>query len=186
MKVLKKVFIVLAIIIAIPLIIALFVRKEYAVEEAIVINQPKSVVFDYIKHLKNQDNFSKWATMDPNMEKTYTGTDGTVGFISAWSSDHENVGVGEQEILKITEGERIDFELRFLKPFESTQQAYMLTETVNESQTEVKWGFEGRMDYPMNLMLLFMDFEEMIGKDFQEGLQNLKTIVEYNNEKKKE
>jgi len=186
MKVLKKVIIVLAIIIAIPLIIALFVRKEYAVEEAIVINQPKSVVFDYIKYLKNQDNFSKWATMDPNMEKTYTGTDGTVGFISAWSSDHESVGVGEQEILKITEGERIDFELRFLKPFESTQQAYMLTETVNESQTEVKWGFEGRMDYPMNLMLLFMDFEEMIGKDFQEGLQNLKTIVENNNEKKKE
>src|SRR5690554_5701059 len=104
MKVLKKVLIVLAIILTLPLIIALFVKKDYAVEESIVINNSKSEVFDYVKHLKNQDNFSKWATMDPNMEKTYSGTDGTVGFISAWNSDHESVGVGEQEILKITEG----------------------------------------------------------------------------------
>lgn len=185
MKVLKKVFIVLAVIIAIPLVIALFVEKNYAVEESIVINKLKSEVFDYLKHLKNHDNFSKWAKMDPNMEKTYTGTDGTVGFISAWESDHESVGAGEQEILKITEGERLDFELRFLKPFESTQQAYMLTETMSENQTKVKWGFSGEMSYPTNLMLLFMDFEEMIGEDFQVGLANLKTIVEENNNEKK-
>lgn len=166
--------------------VALFVEKNYAVEEEIVINKPKSEVFEYIKHLKNQDNFSKWSSMDPNMKKSYTGTDGTVGFVSAWESNNENVGAGEQEILKITEGERIDFELRFIKPFESTQAAYMTTEAVSENQTKVKWGFSGKMSYPMNLMLLFMDFEEMIGKDFQEGLRNLKTIVEENNDKKKE
>lgn len=185
MKIIKKVLIVLAIILTLPLIIALFVKKEYAVEESIVINKSKSEVFDYVKHLKNQDNFSKWATMDPNMEKTYSGTDGTVGFISAWNSDHESVGQGEQEILKITEGERLDFELRFIKPFESTQLAYMTTESVNEKQTEVKWGFKGKMNYPMNIMLLFMDFEELIGEDFQEGLSNLKTIVEKDKVEKK-
>jgi predicted enzyme related to lactoylglutathione lyase len=178
MKIFKKILIVLGIIIAIPLIVALFVRKDYAVEESIVINKPKSEVFDYIKHLKNQDNFSKWATMDPNMKKTYRGTDGTVGFVSAWESDNENVGAGEQEILKITEGERMDFELRFLKPFESTQVAYMTTETVSENKTKVKWGFSGKMSYPMNLMILFMDFEEMIGDDFQVGLKKLKTNLE--------
>ena len=178
MKIFKKILIVLGIIIAIPLIVALFVRKDYAVEESIVINKPKSEVFDYIKHLKNQDNFSKWATMDPNMKKTYRGTDGTVGFVSAWESDNENVGAGEQEILKITEGERMDFELRFLKPFESTQVAYMTTETVSENKTKVKWGFSGKMSYPMNLMMLFMDFEEMIGDDFQVGLKKLKTNLE--------
>ncbi|MDD2983911.1 MAG: SRPBCC family protein [Crocinitomicaceae bacterium] len=178
MKVFKKILIVLGIIIAIPLIVALFVRKDYAVEESIVINKPKYEVFDYIKHLKNQDNFSKWATMDPNMKKTYRGTDGTVGFVSAWESDNENVGAGEQEILKITEGERMDFELRFLKPFESTQVAYMTTETVSENKTKVKWGFSGKMSYPMNLMMLFMDFEEMIGDDFQVGLKKLKTNLE--------
>lgn len=178
MKILKKIFIVLGVIIAIPLIMALFVKKDYSVEKSVVINKPKSEVFEYIKYLKNQDNYSKWATMDPYMEKTYRGTDGTVGFVSAWESDNEDVGAGEQEIRYISEGERLDFELRFIKPFESTQQAYMMTDFLTENKTQVRWGFSGKMNYPMNLMLLFMDFEKMIGDDFQVGLNKLKTIVE--------
>jgi hypothetical protein len=99
MKILKRILIILAIIIAIPLIVAIFIKKDYAVEREIVINKPKTDVFDYIKYLKNQDNYSKWNKIDPNMKKAYTGTDGTVGFISAWESKDENVGVGEQEII---------------------------------------------------------------------------------------
>lgn len=178
MRILKKILIVVGILIAIPLIVALFVKKEYAVEKEIVINKPKTEVFEYIKLLKNQDNFSKWATIDPNMKKSYKGTDGTVGFVSHWESDNEEVGWGEQEIKKITEGERIDFELRFIKPFEATEPAFMSTETVSENQTKVKWGFSGYMDYPMNLMLLFMDFEKMIGDDLQTGLTKLKSEFE--------
>lgn len=178
MRILKRILIVVGILIAIPLIVALFVKKEYAVEKEIVISKPKAEVFEYIKFLKNQDNFSKWATIDPNMKKSYRGTDGTVGFVSHWESDNEEVGWGEQEIKKITEGERIDFELRFIKPFEATEPAFMSTETVSDNQTKVKWGFSGHMDYPMNLMLLFMDFEKMIGDDLQTGLTKLKSELE--------
>lgn len=110
MKILKIVLIVVAVLIAVPLVTALFVKKDYGVEREITISKPKQQVFDYIKLLKNQDNFSKWAMMDPNTKKTYTGEDGTVGFVSAWES--EITGVGEQEIKKITDGERLDFELR--------------------------------------------------------------------------
>ncbi len=34
------------------------------------------------------------------------------------------------------------------------------------------------MDYPMNLMFLFMDFEKIIGGNLQTGLDNLKVIQE--------
>lgn len=180
MKILKKILIVVVIIIAIPLVIALFVQKDYAVEREISIEKSTSEVFNYVKYLKNQDNYSKWATMDPNMEKSYNGIDGTVGFISAWKSDNEDVGVGEQEIKKIIEGERIEFELRFKEPFESTSPAYMTTDYVSENQTKVKWGFSGHMNYPMNLMFLFMDFEKMIGEDLDTGLKNLKKEMELN------
>lgn len=178
MRILKKILVALAILIAIPLIVALFVKKEYTVEREITINKPKSEVFDYVKYLKNQDNFSKWATMDLKIKKTYRGTDGTVGFVSAWESDNEDVGVGEQEIIKITEGEKVDFELRFFMPFEATASAYLATETADENQTKVKWGFIGHMNYPMNIMMLFMDFEKMIGDDLQIGLNNLKNVLE--------
>src|SRR5687767_6815253 len=106
MKILKRILFSVLGLVAILLIVALFVKKDYAVEREITINKPKQEVFAYIKYLKNQDNFSKWGSMDPAMQKSYTGTDGAVGAVSAWKGNSD-VGEGEQEIKKITEGERI-------------------------------------------------------------------------------
>jgi uncharacterized protein YndB with AHSA1/START domain len=178
MKILKKILFVVLIIIAIPLITALFVKKEYAVVREVTIEKPKQEVFEFLVYLKNQDKFSKWANMDPDMVKTYKGEDGTVGFVSAWDSKKDDVGVGEQEIIKIENGERIDYELRFISPFESVSPAFMSTESLGENQTKVQWGFNGKMDYPLNLMMLFMDFEEIIGDDLSTGLSKLKVILE--------
>jgi len=54
MKNLKRILVILAIIIAFPLIAALFVKREFTSERQININKPKQEVFDYIKHLNNQ------------------------------------------------------------------------------------------------------------------------------------
>lgn len=178
MRILKIVLIVLAVIILIPLLAALFIAKDYGVTREITINKPKSEVFAYLKYLKNQDNFSVWSQRDPNMKKSYRGTDGEVGFVSAWSSPMEEVGVGEQEIKAIVEGEKIDYELRFFEPFESTEKAYMRTEALSENSTKVIWGFNGHMKYPTNIFLVLMDFEGMIGTDLQGGLDKLKTVLE--------
>lgn len=178
MKALKITLIVVGALIALPLIIALFLKKDFFCEREITISQDKNKVFEYIKFLKNQDQYSYWASLDPNMKKDYKGTDGTVGFVSAWESPHEDLGKGEQEIKKITEGSRVDYELRFIEPFEDTNQAYMTTESVGNGKTKVKWGIVGRMDYPMNLMTLFMDMEAMVGKDLEIGLKNLKKNME--------
>ena len=113
MRIFKGILIGLAGLIALLLIVAIFVKKEVNVKREITINKPENEVFDYLKYLKNQDNFSKWNKLDPGMKKNYTGTDGTVGFISAWESTNDNVGVGEQAIKKIPQCERIDIEIRF-------------------------------------------------------------------------
>ncbi len=178
MKIVKKILLAIVGIVALLLIVALFVKKEYSVEREITINKPKQEVFDYVKLLKNQNNFSVWAQRDPNMKKDYKGNDGTVGFVSAWDSEDKHVGKGEQEIKNMKDGERLDFELRFMKPFEATDNAYMTTESAGENQTKVKWGFNGKMPYPMNLMLLFMNMDKMLGKDLEDGLTNLKTVLE--------
>lgn len=165
-------------LVVLVLIIAAFVRKDYSIMREINIQMAKLEVFDYLKLLKNQDNFSKWALMDPNIKKEYRGKDGTIGFVSAWQSNIKNVGKGEQEIKRITESDRIDFEIRFIKPFAGTAIAYMTTQTISEKETLVKWGFHSQMKYPMNLMLLFMNMEKMIGNDLSTGLSNLKNILE--------
>ena len=179
MKVLKILLYTLVIIIAIPLVVALFVRKDYGVERRVVIHKPNAQVFDYIKHLKNQDLYSKWSTMDPNMKRSFRGTDGTVGFVSAWESPKPEVGKGEQEITKIVEGSRFETQLLFIKPFESQSDAYMTTAPLDSTSTEVKWGFKGTYAYPMNIMNLLMDMDAAIGGDFAFGLNRLKQNLEH-------
>jgi len=173
----KKALYILLGIIAIFILAASLMPKDYAVEREIIIDKPKAQVFAYLKPLKNQDNWSVWMAKDPNVKKTFKGTDETVGFTSRWDGNEE-VGSGEQEIKKILEGERIDTELRFIKPFESINDAYMITEAVGPEQTRVKWGFTGAMPIPMNVFLPFMGMEDSVGKDFSDGLKNLKKILE--------
>jgi hypothetical protein len=168
---------IIAGIIAALLIVALFIPNGMKATREIVINKPNAEVFNYIRHLKNHDNFSKWATMDPKMKKEFRGIDGTVGFINAWEGN-KKVGKGEQEIKGIEDGKKIDFELRFEKPFKSVAKAVMTTEAADINSTKVVWGFEGSMNYPMNVIKLFMNIEKAMGDDFATGLSNLKRILE--------
>jgi len=170
------IFIIL-IIVAIPFLVALFVKKNYSVEREIKIDRPNQVVFDYIRYLKNHDNFSKWGKTDPTMIKQYYGTDGTVGFRSTWDSKNKNVGKGEQQIIKVAVPKRIDFELRFIKPTPSVAHVYMTTDPMSRQETIVIWGFDSKMNYPMNLMLLF-NIQKRLGKDLETGLKNLKHQLE--------
>jgi hypothetical protein len=178
MKALKIIGLSIVGIVALVLIVALFINGKYAVEREVKINKSKQEVYDYVKYLKNQDNFSVWAKADPAMKKEFAGEDATVGCMASWDSENPDVGKGEQKIVKIAEGERIDYELHFIEPFESTDYAYLTTTSVNDSVTSVKWGFHGEMKYPMNLMMLFMDMEAMLAPDLQNGLNNLKGILE--------
>lgn len=178
MKIVKNILLVFVAIVVIVLVMAVIVPSEFGVEREASVDKSKTEVFKYVKLLKNQDYFSVWAKIDPNMKKEFSGVDGTVGFISSWTSEHPDVGVGEQEITGIDNERRIDYELRFLEPFESTSSAYMIFESVDSNKTAVRWGFEGDMPYPMNLMLLFVDMEGELGGDLQNGLDNLKGILE--------
>jgi len=170
-------FVLIALVVLI-LVIALFIKKQYSVEREISIAKSKQNIYDYVKYLKNQDNFSVWAKIDPSMKKDYRGTDGTVGFVAAWDSNIKKAGKGEQEIKKIDDGVRIDYEIRFLEPMKSTSDAFLAFKSVNDDVTIVRWGVYGKIKYPMNLMLLFMDMDSMLGKDLEDGLKNLKAELE--------
>jgi uncharacterized protein YndB with AHSA1/START domain len=177
MNIFVIILIVIVSLIALLLLTALFVKNSYSIARDITINKPKQEVFDYIRHLKNQDNYSKWVMMDPNMKKTFKGTDGTVGFIYAWDGNKQ-AGKGEQEIKKIVEGERLDIEIRFVKPFEAIASTPFTLDKISDNQTKVTWGMSSSMKYPMNIMLLFMNMDKLLGKDLEISLSNLKNILE--------
>ena len=176
MKVIKVLLIAIIAIIAIPLVLAIFITKDYSVTREIVINKPKQQVFDYVKLLKNQAYYHKWVMMDPNAKMECKGTDGTVGYISTWDSQIKDVGKGEQEIKSILDGQSIDCNVHFIKPFERNAHTTMITEAAGDNQTKIKWTFSGVSNYPMNIMNLVMD--KMLGGDLHTSLVKLKEVLE--------
>jgi hypothetical protein len=179
MNILLIILLVIIGIIALIFIIGLVSKKSYVIQRQITIHEPVGKVFNYVRHLKNQDYFNKWVMMDPNLKKDFRGVDGTQGFIYAWEGN-KRAGKGEQEIKKVNENNRIDMEVRFEKPFKGISQSYFTTAQVNPLETNLSWGFSSTMKYPANIMLLFMNMEKMLGKDMETSLDTLRTILEKN------
>ena len=178
MKLLKYALIGLGGILAIVLIVGLFLPTEYSVSREVTINRVKAEVFDYARMLEHQLEYSVWWKMDPKQVTTFNGEDGTVGFVAAWKSELDSVGSGEEEIVALQEGERIGFALRFREPFESNASSEMLFAAPDSNTTKLTWNFNGDMSYPFNVMQLFISMEDMLGQDIEEGLQNMKVILE--------
>jgi len=173
MKILKKILITIAALIALILIVALFAPKEFGGESQIVINKPGKEVYDYVKYLKNQEEYGTWHQMDPNMKTAYEGTDGTVGFTYKWYSEKFMVGDGKQVITNLVEGEKMESELYFGGSDEAAKSVMTVTPE-GPAQSKVKWEVKGETPYPWNFMNLFFNMD----KDFEEGLKNLKNILE--------
>jgi len=171
------ILIVVVSILALMLIAGLFIRKEYALEQRIIIEKPTETVFNYIRMMKNQEHYNTWWQIDPGAKKEFKGIDGSVGAVAMWDSADKKAGKGEQEIVRLDENKRIDHELRFEKPFEGVANAYMITEKFNGG-TSVKWGFHGANPYPMNVMFTLFGFGKSLERDLSASLEKLKSTLE--------
>jgi hypothetical protein len=179
MNIIITILLIIAGIIALLLIMALFMRKQHYVKREIVINAPSQKVFDYIKLLKNQDNFNKHAMAAPDRKREFKGTDGTVGYIYSWSGD-KNAGVGEKEIKNIVDGQRVETEIRFVKPMAAIAQIIMETESLPGNKTKLSWSNAGTLKYPLNIMIPMM--EKHVVKDMDGSLLTLKNMLENNHD----
>jgi len=162
---------------AVLLVLNFIAPNQYEVNRKIVINRPVNEVYDYLKFIRNQDEWSPWKKKDPDMKQEQEGIDGEIGFIVKWFGNKE-VGEGEQEIKHLAENESILTELRFIKPWKSQSDGYFKMEEREDGQTKLTWGFAGRNKFPFHIMMIFFNMEKAVGKDFDEGLASLKQILE--------
>lgn len=171
MKFLKYFLFTILGLVAIILIVAAIMPKDFHAGSEIVINKPHLEVFDYVKQIKNQGSYDNWSKQDPQIQKEYTGTDATVGFTYNWKS--KKVGDGKQIITKIDEGKRVEMDL-FFNGSDQANKSFIQVDSIAPNQSQVKWAIDGKMPYPFNIMTLCYD----MNKDFDEGLKNLKGILE--------
>jgi uncharacterized protein YndB with AHSA1/START domain len=151
--------------------------KKFIVERSIIVNKGRFEVFDKIRSLKTHKEWNPWAKKDPSIVYDFKGVDGTEGFISHWVGNNQ-VGEGEQEIKQIVEGERIDYEIRFKSPFETTSYSTLTTTEEGDSKTKLTWSMRGQMNFPFNVIFKILKMQEKLEYDFEEGTNVLKAILE--------
>ncbi|MGZ0016554.1 SRPBCC family protein [Yeosuana sp. AK3] len=170
-------FVFCLLIVAVFVLLTFIAPKDYIISRSIDIDRPHFAVFDYLKFIKNQDHWSPWKKKDPNMKQTYFGTDGEVGFIAKWQGNSD-VGIGEQEIKSLVKNESIETTFRFFKPWKSTSESVIIVEDFGRMQTKVTWTFYGKNEFPSNVFMVFYNLDKAVGKDFEEGLSQLKALLE--------
>lgn len=169
--------ITIASLIALLVFAGLIMSKKMIIERNIIISKPLSEVYEYLRLMQHQENFSVWNMADPNRSKSFKSTDGTVGCVYSWDSPtNKNVGAGEQEILSLEKDKSINYEVRFQRPMKNVAKCNFVLSSVSESQTNVMWGFYSPSKFPLNILKGVM--EKMLGKDLQKSLENLKTLLE--------
>lgn len=172
----NKVLIGLAAVFLIFIGAVLMQPAQYRVERSITIAAPPAAVYPWVADFKKFDQWSPWEKLDPAMKKTFSGPDTGVGSRYEWSGN-DDVGTGSMTVTAAKEGESLTMDLEFVEPWQSKAETGFALAADGEG-TKVTWTMSGDNDFMGKAMGLFMDMEGMIGKDYDEGLSNLKKKVE--------
>jgi hypothetical protein len=168
--------VVLAIVIAVVLILAAAKPDTFSVQRGATMKAPPEKIFSLINDFHQWGKWSPWENRDPAMTRSFSGAESGQGAIYAWEGN-KNVGSGRMEILDAATPSKITIKLDFLKPFEAHNMAEF-TMLPQGDATSVNWVMHGPAPFLSKMMQVFMNMDQMIGKDFEAGLANLKGLAE--------
>lgn len=148
----------------------------FHVEHTATINAPAEAVFPLINDFRRWESWSPWEKLDPNMQRTHSGSPEGVGAVYTWAGNSD-AGAGRMEITESEEPTNVTIQLDFTEPFESSNITEFMLQPQGESTT-VTWSMHGPNQFIGKVMSVFVSMDAMIGSDFEEGLANLKSRAE--------
>lgn len=175
MRIVKLMTLFLGIVALSLIIIGLLLPSSVHVERQISIQAEPADVFPLLNDLQAFNRWSPWASKDPQTHYNFSGPEQGVGARMTWYSGQPEVGAGSQEIIASVPNQRVAVALTFGE--QSTAVAYYDLQQIN-GQTEVIWGFDSEFGYDLFSRYFGLMAEHWIGPDYEQGLANLKTLVE--------
>jgi len=172
---LKKILIGVAVIVALFLTVVATRPATYHVERSLTVQAPPPLVHAIVSDMSRFASYSPWQKLDPQMKTTISTPSTGVGASYAWDSTKDEAGAGSMTIAMLEPNAKVVQDLTFLKPFAS-QAKVTFTTMAEGTGTKVTWAMDGDNGFLGKMMGLFMDMDTMLGKDFDEGLQNLSRV----------
>jgi uncharacterized protein YndB with AHSA1/START domain len=175
LKTLAIIGVVVVVVIGGILLYAATKPDSFRVQRTVLISAPPDKVFPLINDIKAWTVWSPYEKKDPAMKRAYGSVTAGKGATYAWEGD-KNVGQGSMEIVE-SSPRKIVLKLDFLKPFEAHNMGEFVLEPKGDS-TSVTWAIYGPSPYMSKVVGTFMNIDDMIGRDFEKGLADLKAAAE--------
>jgi hypothetical protein len=167
---------------AVLLLSVTFIAGAYALPDKIAVQRSIEIaatpdkVFAIVGDLRRGREYSPWAEIDPNAQYAFSGSEVGVGQKMSWQSAHREVGSGSMTVTDYMPDKRLAMALDLGEMGQATS-FFELAPT--GSKTQVTWGFNAALQNPLERwMCVLLDFDAVIGKDYEKGLANLKRLVE--------
>ena len=148
---------------------------DYHVERSIEVQAPAEVAWQQLSDFNTRKAWSPWQKMDPMQRTTVTGLPASIGHTNTW--DGEKTGRGSQTITEVDKPRQLTMELVMLKPMaDEAVTGFEIAEA--GSASKVTWYIDGKNSFVKKLFALVMGMEGMLGDMFDQGLADLRPIVE--------
>jgi hypothetical protein len=170
------ILILLVVIIAAMLIYAATRPNDFVVTRSISIKAPAETIFPLIDDFRRWPEWSPFEKLDPGMKRTLSGAESGKGAAYAWEGNSK-AGKGRMEITNSVPSLLVALKLDFEKPFRANNTVDFSLSPSGEGTTVI-WAMRGARPFVAKLMGLFMNFDTLIGKDFEAGLSNLRRLAE--------
>ncbi|MCX6128107.1 MAG: SRPBCC family protein [Proteobacteria bacterium] len=168
----RKIMMLAGVLILIGLILPSFLNSQFKMSRSVEINAPIAKVFSNLTDLHEYVKWNPFPEGDPTNQADVSG----IGIGSSLIWKGEKTGEGKMTITDIEPEKKISVNMEFFKPMAGVGTVYWTTSAKSETQTELVWSFEQDFSYFGRYFGLFM--ESMMGKHFEKGLLNFKSLIE--------
>lgn len=172
----KKIFLALVVIIVVFVVVVSLQPADFRITRTITITAPAADIFSQVNDFHNWQAWDPWAKLDPEAKNSFEGPTAGNGAILRWAGNNE-VGEGSMTLTESRPNDLIRIKLDFLKPFAATNTTEFTFKTEG-NQTTVTWSMFGQRNFISKAFGLFMDCEKMVGGQFEQGLAQMKSVVE--------
>jgi len=165
-----------AAVVVIFLVVVALQPSDFRIERSATIRAPAIAPYTQVNDFHNWRAWSPWEKVDPALKRSYEGPKAGTGAVYAWAGN-KDVGEGRMTITDSRPGEVVRIKLEFFKPFAATNTAEFSFKPTGDT-TAVTWTMTGQNNFLSKAICLFVNMDNMVGGMFEQGLAQMKSVVE--------